>query len=476
MARIAFCQEFLYSYMSFTALSAALKQAGHQVELFCFSGLSDRPILDDLIRFKPDLVGFSVLTPSRDWSLATAKRIKSRLDTLVIFGNLEAIFHPEVIENSAVDIVCRWEGEAPLLELARRLDRRLSYDDIPGLWVKTSVGIARNDHPGILTDLDAAPFQDLALYDKYSYFRHSRVLPILCGRGCPFNCRYCFNPLLREYYGGRRYLRKRRAERVIEELRRHEADRFFKHVLIVDETMWNDNDWLREFLLLYRRYVHKPIIANYRFGALRDEDFLLMKQAGVEALIVASETGDEEQRRTLLGKNVANEEIIRVCRRLREVGIAVGCSVFFGLPGDRVNDHLRRLAFFRKLNPTYLWSTFFQPYPGLALTADPVVQAALPANVEFHPTYHHDIVLDVPEKERLARLKKIYFLCVKFPRLSSWFMRLTKWDIPLLFSGLFFLHFAYYAKVFERLSFRQYLAHVRLLALKPLWKYILAKN
>ncbi len=456
----------LYAYMSYVSISSILKQAGHDVEIFVPFGFSESRFIAEICRFRPDVVGFSLLTPGRQWALRVARRVKREIDAVTLFGNIETLLDPTLINEDGVDIVCRWEGEAPARELANRIDRGESFDDIPGLWVKSARGITRNGMPADLVDLDALPFQDLALYDKYGYFRNGRILPIVNGRGCPYHCTYCFNSTLRAHYGGPRWVRKRRPERAVEEIEFHVRHREVRSVLIIDEVLWLDNDWLREFLKLFKERINKPIIGNFRFGPLDEADISALAEAGVKTMILATETADESQRKRLFGKNVSNEEILSVARRLKSAGIAFACSCFFGLPGETVKGHVDGLKFFRAVNPEYLWGTFFQPYPGLPLTKTPLIQSHLPAGLRFMPTYHHEMCLNIPDKKRLTNLKKVYFLCMRWPRLAGPLVWLTKFNLPIFFDLLFLCHFAYYSFVFEDLSAAQFVRQVMFFAAK----------
>jgi radical SAM superfamily enzyme YgiQ (UPF0313 family) len=356
-----------------------------------------------------------------------------------------------------------------MLELCEALDRGTDFRHIEGFWVKTADGVIRNGNRQDLVDVEALPFHDRELYDKYGFFRHSHYLRVMAGRGCPFHCSFCTNPVLMDHFGGKRYVRKRSPQSAIAEIEhtiaRH-PDRV-KFLFFIDEVLWVKNDWLREFFQLYKERIHLPFTGNFRFGAIQEEDVKLLAEAGATGLIFATETGDEAQRRGLLNKPVGNEQIVKIAGWLHKYGISFSASAFFGLPGDTVADHVRRLDFFRTINPTYLWTTFFQPYPGLALTKQEHVQRHVPEGKRFEVTLHHDMYLDLPDRERLINLKKVYFLCAKFPRLTPLLVWLTKFNVPPLFTLLFGLHFAYYIFLFERVSLFQFLVHVRNFAVNP---------
>jgi hypothetical protein len=127
-----------------------------------------------------------------------------------------------------------------------------------------------------------------------------------------------------------------------------------------------------------------------------------------------------------------------------------------------------RLAFFRRIRPTYLWTTFFQPYPGVALTQNAFVREHMPEDGVFQATLHHDMYLDLPDRNRLVNLKKVYYLCVLSKTLTPLLVWLTRFRIPWLFDLLFMSHFVYYILKFERPSARQLLTHFKVFGINPL--------
>ena len=94
----------------------------------------------------------------------------------------------------------------------------------------------------------------------------------------------------------------------------------------------------------------------------------------------------------------------------------------------------------------------------------------MPENVKFKETLHHDMVLNLPERERLVRLKKVYYLCMRFPWLEKPLTALTKYPIPFLFDLLFLLQFTRYALRAENLSLFQYLYHLKQFVARPFFR------
>jgi len=223
-------------------------------------------------------------------------------------------------------------------------------------------------------------------------------------------------------------------------------------------------------LTLYKERVGIPFFGSFRFGPIEEADIELMAEAGASVFGMGVESGDEEQRRTLLRKNVTDEQVLYVTGLLRKHGIAYGCSAFFGLPGDTVEEHVKRLEFYRRVKPNYLWTTFFTPFPGLELTENKAIQDHMPAKKGFPLTFHHDMYLDLPDKHRLVRLKKIYFLLMLWPKATRFMVWLTRFRIPLLFDLVFLCHYVWYIRTFERLSVLQLLQHVKTFTVNPILK------
>lgn len=467
MARVAFLQNLSVEYIGFMSMAAVLKQAGHEVRVFVDDGLRTGYFLKEIGRYRPDITGFSLLSPTEPWALATAGKIKARVNTLIVFGNVHVILNPSLIEHPDVDAVCLGEGEQPLLKLCQAIDSKSSIASIDSLWVKLD-GCIHKSPVSTPQPIDSLPYLDWTIYESYSFFRHSNVIRLRLGRGCPFRCSFCTNSYLRRYYGGhKRYLTKMSPERAVAEIEFHVAHRSPRHIFFTDEVLWVENEWLRKFMQLYKEKVGLPFTANFRFGSIEEDDVRLMAEAGAERLIVATETGDENQRKTLLCKHVSNKQIFKVCGLMRKYGIKFVVSAFFGLPGDSVEGHLRQLDFYREIKPTYVWTTFFQPYPGTPLADDPSVLASLPKHKEFSATLHHDMYLDLPERKRLERLKKIYYLLVAFPGLEKFAIKLLDIVPGFIFDILFFVHFSYYVLTFENISLRQYIVHGVMLGIAP---------
>ncbi|MBI1207884.1 MAG: radical SAM protein [Azospirillum sp.] len=465
MARIAFCQDVLSEFVSYMSLSAVLKQAGHEVEVFIDTGGQQARVQEQLRRFAPDIVGFSLMTASVDWALELASQIKQWYAGPIIAGGIHVHIEPTFIRHAQIDILCTGEGEYVLRDLVACLERGRSYHHLPGLTFKRDGEVIANPKPAELIDLDALPYLDQALYAEHPYFKDRRSLVFKLGRGCPCRCAFCANAVDLKLFGSR-YVRKMSPERAVAEIEHAVAQYHPRDVRLHDENLWNTNAWLREFLQRYKARVNLPYAAAFRFGPIEESDVRLLGEAGKAYLIVAVECASETERWQTLNKHVSNDHILQVSEWFRRYGVSFCATALFGLPGETVADRVKDLAFYRQLGADYVSTAFLSYLPGTRLSETPAVQEALLNGVGFGKSFHRAISLDLPERLQLTNLKKVYNLMVRYPATERALLWLTRFPIPVLFDLVFLLNY-YFGFDLNKVGKRQ--------ALRLLWRYGLSE-
>ena len=135
MATIAFIQNSWFDLHGLMYISALLKHHGHTTQLLIDP--AERNLCERLKDISPDFVGFSLISSERLWALDWATGVKKELKATTIFGGIDPTICPDIIEHPSVDIICRGEGEFPLLELLDAFDQtREISTDIENLWFK----------------------------------------------------------------------------------------------------------------------------------------------------------------------------------------------------------------------------------------------------------------------------------------------------------------------------------------------------
>jgi len=165
-----------------------------------------------------DVVGISTTGMTLQYDLALAHLVK-RLQpgTLLIAGGMEATFEPEAMLNRApFDVVVLGEGEAPLLEIVRRLKAQSAIDGISGTVRRAADGTVQRTSGSALGrdalkhSIFQIPYRDMPYPAYWARLEHSYrigALPMKADREarlaeirsvrlitlnyCPMGCTFC---------------------------------------------------------------------------------------------------------------------------------------------------------------------------------------------------------------------------------------------------------------------------------------------
>jgi anaerobic magnesium-protoporphyrin IX monomethyl ester cyclase len=172
-------------------ISALLKQHGHVCDAF---DLAEETDLVAAVRERdPQLLAFSAVSGLHRRLVCASREILEELDVLSIFGGPHPTYFPEMIEEEGVDVICRGEGEYPMLELVEALEAGANFRTIPNLWVKQDGQIHRNQLRPFVQNLDDLPWPDRELFATFSQLHTGNARSFMGGRGCPYDCTYAPN-------------------------------------------------------------------------------------------------------------------------------------------------------------------------------------------------------------------------------------------------------------------------------------------
>ncbi len=368
-------QQIDYEPQGIMHLSSALKAAGHQVALAVEA--HEDPVTV-AIKFEPGIVGYSVITGSQRYYLQLNRRIKQEVDVFSVFGGPHPTFFPEMIEEEGVDGICIGEGEGAIVDLANALDdggsgrlqthlarNKLRHSSTPNWHFKLNGEIVRNPVRPYVDDLDSLPLPDRDLvYNKDRTYQRSKIKHFIAGRGCPYNCTYCFNHALSEIYRGKgRRFRMRSVDNVIEEVCQVKAKYPLEFVVFVDDVFVLSKSWLVEFARKYSREIGLPFFCNTRANLVTAEQVQLLKEAGCTSVSMGIEAANDRLRNELLKRKMSKEQILQAARLLREGGIHFTTTNMIGLPTSTLEDDFQTLALNIECQPAYAHAFIFQPYP-----------------------------------------------------------------------------------------------------------------
>ena len=390
-------------------LTACLRRAGHDAALL--NGEAAGEGLADAVRASgAGLVGFSSTTGSHRMHLAMAARIKAALPALpIVMGNAHPTFFPGVLdEEPCLDFICRGEGDDALVELAHALEGRGDPAAIPNIDARLADGsVRRNPLRPFREDLDALPFPDRGILAGLTNAFEGATSYFISGRGCPYNCSYCFNHSMRSLAPGR-YVRRRSVDNVIEELRQVTRANRTRLVNFQDDTFILDRQWVEEFVPRYRREIGLPYFCHVRANLVDERMAALLGESGCVVACLGLETGNERLRNDVLRRNMSSEQILRACRLLRAAGMDVITQNMVGVPHETVATFWQTLDLNRRAGARGVQIYHYRPHPGTDLARLAHEEHLFSGDYDLvSKSYFERLDLTLPEGEVLDLLARV---------------------------------------------------------------------
>lgn len=163
-------------------------------------GYSLRYLRKKVLAFKPDLIGFSMITlgyKSTYQIISDIKRL-SPGSKIVAGGHHVTILKEKVLQEcQGIDFGVVSDGEKTILELCKN---DLPYDDIKGLIFRKGRDALFTGERHPVKNLDEIVFPR---YDNFNMKDYSRQIPVHSSRGCVYQCTFCPNKLIAREYRAR---------------------------------------------------------------------------------------------------------------------------------------------------------------------------------------------------------------------------------------------------------------------------------
>lgn len=362
-----------YFYVGIASLSTVLRQEGHGTSLIHITKpVSKASFIDRIRRENPDVIGFSSTSPMFPLVRQLAGWLEEeRIDTLNICGGIHPTIAPEeTISVAGIDIICRGEGETPLLELCRKLERKEEVGNIRNLWIKSNEGIQKNPLRPLLENIDELPFPDRSVFDYQNlYAERQGRLSFLASRGCPYNCAYCCNHLIRKVYGSEgKTIRFRSVDNVISEIKEVIAHYpFIRTVNFDDDILFLTTKWAGEFTERYRTEIGLPFICNARANLMDKARVDLLKRAGCVHVKFGLESGNEYISNEVLNRQLTNEQIKKAFALCKHVGLTTESFNMVGIPFETPSSILDTIKLNAAIGVDKMQVSIYQPYQGTKL-------------------------------------------------------------------------------------------------------------
>jgi len=377
-------------------------------------------------KFKPGLIGFSLVEPTVDLGISLMKEIKNLKIPIIVGGSHVILDSEGMIDDPNVDMVCTGEGELVICEVAERLSKGKSLNGVRGLWFKEDGRIIKNMLRLNLANMDEIPFSDFSIYEKPRFYKPMagkifKMVPVEISRGCFYDCYYCSNHAFKKKFSriGSWY-REKSIGRIFEEI-----DFYIKHykveyLYLVSETFLNMN--MKRFSEFVERYkaVKLPFWFNTRPESVNEEKIKLLEGIGCNRITMGLEHGNEEFRRNMLNRPYSNETMENAVKVLRNSKIPFSLNNIIGFPDETRDLIFDTIGLVRKLrlrNCDSISCLMLSPYKGTVMRDICVKKGYIDSktNVRDHSV---DYILKNPflSKDELLGLNRTFVAYCRLPK------------------------------------------------------------
>lgn len=404
---------FIIEPLGIGNLSSVLKQNGYIVDLIQISE-NINVTIEQIKQINPDFICYSVWTGGHNYFFDFNNNIKkSGVKSISVFGGAHCTFFNGKFKISEGDYVIKGEADLALAELLNNVNEG-----------KDSPQIIKVTTPP--QNLDLLPFPDREILYKYRKNYENPIRSLMCSRGCPYNCTFCYNENYEALFEGSR-VRFRNVKSVIDEAEEVKKKYpYTKYFFFTDDELGSRRQRLEILQRYWRKQVGLPFHLQMRVEYINKESIQMLKDSGCDSITFAIESGCYETRKNVLNKKFTNELILEKVNILHKEKMKFRVENMIGIPcEDTLKDMWETYCFNKKLRGTISWSSLFTPYPGTSLGDKCVKMNLYDGNVDSVPEAFFDkTILKFPMKTvfQLNKMQKIFSLLVRFrvPKLIAW--------------------------------------------------------
>ena len=453
MARLLFIVKDTYRLerLGVQILSSVAKRNGHKCIAITIRGQTYEELLIRIRNFQPDFIGYSAMTSEENFCLELNSRLKKELSYISIFGGPHFTFFPEEINNPDIDFICRGEGEDTLAEILNTFDQDEPLEAIKNLTFKKNGRVINNPLRPLISDLDTVPFADRKVFDRSLVdIKSVHLCNLFCGRGCLFNCSYCFNHQYHEmYHEPEKILRWRTPDNIITELKYLKNNLSAQFIHFGDDTFTSaPMAWLEELMNKYKYHIKLPFLCLTRPELITGKKMRLLSDAGLHSIMVGIECADEMVSKDILKRgNITNKDVKNALTLLHKYKIKTHTENMIGLPvHDPLGDAFKTIVLNIECKPTYAHFSILYPYPNTEIKKYCIKEGFLKdgnnvKSITSKSVTTLDFSPDIVRK--ISNLHKLAGITVRFPFIMPLTKLLIKLPYNRIYEYIFYLVLTY---------------------------------
>src|SRR3989344_924763 len=421
-------------------ISAVIKKAGYNLDclnLNHLDGTVEDLVKKSLSQKKYDVVcsGFLGLGHHSIKEIIRICRLHPSLQKIIIGGALITSEPKLIFESLNPDFAIIGEGEITIQELLKSLEMKTIANDIRGIiyWNDKKEMIITPARE-VINDLDSLPFPDFDLLElpeylsnqssnevPYTLFDYPRPYPIICSRGCPFQCTFCYHCLGIKY-------RVRSLDNIIQEIR-YAIEKYHINLLFFYDDLFAVNTERLDDFCKRIKDVFKEYPGEYKWFCqltvqnVSEEMLIRLKDAGCSAVSYGLESYSPIILKSMK-KPITPQQIDNAVKLTKKCGLIINGSFIFGDRAETKETARETLDYWKDHCNGQVQLNFIQPYPGTEMYKHCLKKGIITNKTDFIENQMYlinwfNMTDSMTDEEILTLKKKILELRIKHVKYIS---------------------------------------------------------
>ncbi len=361
-------------YLAYSA--AWLRKEGFSVDVLdCVALDFDE---DDFIAYlektKPEFILFETTTPTINYDLKLAKKIREKeASSKIIFaGAHSTTFSEKLMEkNRQIDFILRGEYEEILVNLMKAVRAGGVLEEVKGIAFRKDGKVVATKNAPLIEPLDKLPHPARELFpapwksspsiywDGFCQMRPA--IQMHASRGCPYRCDFClWNQVMYRQGKYRTFSPARVVDEMEESVKKYGAR----------EIYFDDDDFTinkKHVQGICEEIIRRELNVKWSCmgDAINPDEALieLMAESGCIGMKFGVESGSARVLKNL-GKPVNLDKVKKIARWCARWGIKTHATFSLGLFGDDSESVRETVDFMRKLDVDTIQLSISTPFPG----------------------------------------------------------------------------------------------------------------
>ena len=378
-------------------IAAVMRKAGHSVEIYNQDVYHwpESHLQRLLDHEKFDVVGVSVI--GGYWQYRKLLKLSEAINRsknrpfYILGGHGPAPEPAYFMKKTQADVIVIGEGERTALEILEAIEGKRSIESVKGIAFSDKGVCVETERRPLINPIDGIDFPawDMFPMDHYSLLRsfpgienNERCFPMLSGRGCIFECNFC--------YRMDKGFRPRSPRSIIEEIGILHDNYGITCIDFQDELLMSSEKRTADLCTeIIASGLKLKWACNGRLNFAKLSVLKLMKEAGCVFVNYGIESLDQKTL-NVMNKGLTVRMIHRGVQETLDAGLNPGLNIIFGNIGETVEALRLGVDFLLKYDPHAYMRTIrpVTPYPGSPLYYYAIEKGFLKDCEDFYENKH----------------------------------------------------------------------------------------